>query len=128
MYKRQARGSSLFEENGFMMYQKLITHIHEFGALAAAQLHMSDSDIKGMMKYMPDIKAGRYSPNQLRALLNDLTADYITSMPVSYTPLIGCFAGISQGKMGTSMCLGLVLGMIVGIVIGTAVKNFKTKK
>ena len=77
-----ARGSSLFEENGFMTYQKLITHIHEFGALAAAQLHMSDSDIKGMMKYMPDIKAGRYSPNQLRALLNDLTADYITSMPI----------------------------------------------
>ena len=41
---------------------------------------------------------------------------------------IGCFAGISQGKLGTFMCLGLVLGMIVGIVIGTAVKNLKTKK
>ena len=46
-----------------------------------AQLHQSDSNIKAMLKYVPGVLTKRISMQELRPLLNNEVAPYITNMP-----------------------------------------------
>lgn len=73
---------SLRTKKGFAYYQELTGIIHSAGAVACAQLHQSDSDIKGMLKYVPGVLTKKITPMELRPLLTGLTGDYITKMPV----------------------------------------------
>lgn len=74
---------SLFDKRGFKRYRALTDAIHAGGAVACAQLHQSDSDILGMIRYLPGALLGRTSPDDLRKILNDRIGDYITNMPAS---------------------------------------------
>lgn len=40
-------------KKGFAHYKRLCELIHAAGSLACAQLHQSDSDVKGMLRYIP---------------------------------------------------------------------------
>lgn len=73
---------SLFGKRGFEWYRTLVDAIHEGGAVACAQLHQSDSDIRGMIRYIPGVLLGRTTPDDLRRLLNERVGDYITNMPL----------------------------------------------
>lgn len=72
---------SLYSKKGFAFYQKTVSAAHAHGAKICAQLHMSDSDIKGMIKYIPGVLTKRISMEQLRILLNEQVSGYITSLP-----------------------------------------------
>ena len=76
---------SLFTRKGAAYYRRLTAAAHEHGCLICAQLHQSDSDWKGMLRFLPDILTKRLSHEELRRLLNDQTSPYITA--VSYTHL-----------------------------------------
>ena len=47
-----------------------------------AQLHQSDSNIPGMIKYIPGVLTKRISMEELRPLLNQQVGPYITGLPV----------------------------------------------
>ena len=42
---------SLYSRKGFLRYRRITETIHQNGALAAAQLHMSDSQFSRLIKY-----------------------------------------------------------------------------
>lgn len=73
-------GFSLYSKKGFAHYQKLCQLIHAEGCLVCAQLHQSDSDFKGMLKYIPGVLTKRITPDQLRALLNQQVGPYVTGL------------------------------------------------
>lgn len=77
-----SHGPDLYSPEGTAFYRRVVEAVHAAGAKAAAQLHQSDSDIQGMMRFLPDIKAGKYTGPELRQLLNGLTGDYITNLPL----------------------------------------------
>lgn len=71
---------SLHSKKGFAHYQKLCQLIHAEGCLVCAQLHQSDSDFKGMLKYIPGVLTKRITPDQLRTLLNQQVGSYVTGL------------------------------------------------
>lgn len=71
---------SLYSRKGFLRYRRITETIHENGALAAAQLHMSDSQFRSLIKYLPGMIAGRIKPDEMRVLLNDTVSGYITGL------------------------------------------------
>ena len=54
---------------------------HDNDCKVCAQLHQSDSNIKAMLKYVPGVLTKRISMQELRPLLNNEVAPYITNMP-----------------------------------------------
>lgn len=72
---------SLYSKKGFAFYQKVVSAAHGHGAKVCAQLHMSDSDIKSMIRYIPGVLTKRISMEQLRVLLNERVSGYITDLP-----------------------------------------------
>ena len=77
-----SRGVCLHTEEGFGYYSRVVDAIHRNGAKACAQLHMSDSNFQALVKYIPDVKAGKISEDQLRVLLNEEVSPYITNLPL----------------------------------------------
>lgn len=73
---------SLFDKKGFAFYQKLTALIHAENCRVCAQLHQSDSNMKAMLKYVPGVLMKKISMQELRTLLNQEVAPYITNMPV----------------------------------------------
>ena len=71
---------SLYSRKGFLRYRRITDTIHQNGALAAAQLHMSDSQFSRLIKYLPGMITGKIKPNELRILLNNTVSDYITGL------------------------------------------------
>ena len=71
---------SLYSRKGFLRYRRITETIHQNGALAAAQLHMSDSQLSRLIKYLPGMITGKIKPNELRILLNNTVSDYITGL------------------------------------------------
>ena len=71
---------SLYSRKGFLRYRRITETIHQNGALAAAQLHMSDSQFSRLIKYLPGMITGKIKPNELRILLNNTVSDYITGL------------------------------------------------
>ena len=74
-------GPSLYSKKGFAFYQKLAKTVHQEGCLLCAQLHQSDSNFKGMLKYLPGLLTKKISADQLRELSNQQVGPYITSLP-----------------------------------------------
>lgn len=74
---------SLYSTKGFEFYRRVTEVIHKNGAKACAQLHVSDSDIKGMLRYVPGMLMKRITPDRLRELMNERTGPYITGIPES---------------------------------------------
>ena len=74
-------GKSLFDKKGFAFYEKVIGIAHDNDCKVCAQLHQSDSNIKAMLKYVPGVLTKRISMQELRPLLNNEVAPYITNMP-----------------------------------------------
>ena len=74
-------GQSLFTAKGFAAYQRITETIHREGCLVCAQLHQSDSNLKGMLKYIPGVLTKRISMEDLRPLLNEQVSPYITGLP-----------------------------------------------
>ena len=56
--------------------------IHAQGCKVCAQLHQSDSNLKGMIQYIPGVLTKRISMEELRPLLNQQVGPYITNLPV----------------------------------------------
>lgn len=77
-----SRGVCLHTEEGFAYYQRVVEAVHKYGAKVCAQLHMSDSNFAALAKYIPDVKQGKISEQQLRVLLNQEVSPYITNMPI----------------------------------------------
>lgn len=76
-------GPSLYTKKGVAFYRSLADAVHPENCLLCAQLHQSDSDLKGMVKYLPGLLTRRITPQQLRGLLNEQVGPYITSLPAA---------------------------------------------
>lgn len=74
-------GPSLFTKKRAAFYRALANAVHAHGCRLCAQLHQSDSDLKGMLRYLPGLLTKRISPQQLRTLLNQRVGPYITGLP-----------------------------------------------
>ena len=74
-------GPSLFSQKGFAHYRALTQAVHAEDCRICAQLHQSDADWKGMLKYLPALLTKRLSPDQLRQKLNQQVGPYITALP-----------------------------------------------
>ena len=72
---------SLFDKKGFAYYEKLTALVHSYDCRICAQLHQSDSNMVAMLKYVPGVLTKKITMQQLRTLLNDEVAPYITNMP-----------------------------------------------
>ena len=48
-------GQSLYSKKGFAHYQKLTEIAHKHDCRICAQLHQTDTNIKGMIKYIPGV-------------------------------------------------------------------------
>lgn len=75
-------GHSLYSKKGFAYYQKLTETAHKHNCLICAQLHQTDTNIKGMIKYIPGVLTKKISQKDLRPLLNAQVAPYITKLSV----------------------------------------------
>lgn len=75
-------GPSLYSKKGFAYYKSLTDAVHREGCKICAQLHQSDSNLKAMLKYIPGVLTKRISMEELRPLLNQQVAPYITNLPV----------------------------------------------
>ena len=73
---------SLYDKKGFQFYRTLADAVHREGCKLCAQLHQSDSNFKAMVKYIPQVAAGKISREELRPLLNQQVGPYITGLPV----------------------------------------------
>ena len=73
-------GHSLYSKKGFAHYQKLTEIVHRHGCLICAQLHQSDANLKGMIKYNPGVLSKKIKPQELRPLLNAQVAPYISNL------------------------------------------------
>lgn len=76
-------GPSLYSKKGFAYYKALADAVHAEGCKICAQLHQSDSNLKAMIKYIPGVLTKRISMEELRPLLNQQVAPYITNLPVN---------------------------------------------
>ncbi|SJZ51520.1 2,4-dienoyl-CoA reductase [Anaerorhabdus furcosa] len=74
---------SLHQKAGFNYYKELADLVHKENCLLSAQLHKSDSNFKGMIKYIPGILTKKITPNDLRKLLNDQVKVLINELPTS---------------------------------------------
>ena len=72
---------SLFDKKGFAWYQSLAEIIHSCGCKLCAQLHQTDSNMAAMLKYVPGVLTKKITMQQLRTLLNEEVAPYITNLP-----------------------------------------------
>lgn len=72
---------SLYQRKGQAYYRHLCDIIHQNGALACAQLHQSDSDMKWLLCQMPGMLTGRVKADQLRQQLNEHVGPYISGLP-----------------------------------------------
>ena len=63
-------GPSLYTSKGQKFYREIADTVHEQGCLLCAQLHQSDSDLKGMIRYIPGVLTKRLYMEELRPLLN----------------------------------------------------------
>lgn len=72
---------SLHSKMGFNYYKKLCEIIHKYDCKVCAQLHQSDSNLKGMLKYAPSVFTKRISKDELRNRLNQEIGTYISSLP-----------------------------------------------
>lgn len=72
---------SLFDKKGFAWYQSLTEIVHSCGCKLCAQLHQSDSNMAAMLKYVPGVLTKKITMQQLRTLLNEEVAPYITNLP-----------------------------------------------
>ena len=73
---------SLYTDKGQAFYRALADVVHREGCRLCAQLHQSDSNLKGMLKYIPGVLTKRISMEELRPLLNQQVGPYITGLPV----------------------------------------------
>lgn len=73
-------GPSLYSKKGFAFYKTLADAVHREGCKLCAQLHQSDSNLKAMVKYIPGVLTKRISMEELRPLLNQQVAPYITGL------------------------------------------------
>lgn len=73
---------SLYTRKGMEFYKALTSAVHSENCLVCAQLHQSDSNIRGMLKYVPGILSHKISAQQMRGLLNDEVGPYITALPL----------------------------------------------
>lgn len=76
-------GHSLYSKKGFAHYRKLADLAHRHNCLICAQLHQSDTNVRGMLKYIPGILTKRITPQELRPLLNAQVSPYITRLSLS---------------------------------------------
>ena len=72
---------SLFDKKGFAWYQRLAALAHSYDCKLCAQLHQSDSNMAAMLKYVPGVLTKKITMQQLRTLLNEEVAPYITNLP-----------------------------------------------
>lgn len=75
-------GPSLYSKKGFAYYKAMVDAVHSEGCRICAQLHQSDSNLKGMLKYIPGVLTKKISMEELRPLLNQQVGPYITGLPV----------------------------------------------
>src|SRR5699024_5579885 len=71
-------GPSLYTRKGQAYYREMADVVHREGCKLCAQLHQSDSNLKGMLRYIPGVLTHRISMEELRPLLNEQIAPYIT--------------------------------------------------
>ena len=73
-------GPSLYTKKGQAYYRAMADAVHPYGCKLCAQLHQSDSDLKGMIRYIPGVLTKRISMEELRPLLNQQVGPYITGL------------------------------------------------
>ena len=59
-------GPSLYSKKGFAYYKAMVDAVHSEGCRICAQLHQSDSNLKGMLKYIPGVLTKKISMEELR--------------------------------------------------------------
>lgn len=79
--RRAFFGKTLYSRKGFAFYQELCRTAHRYDCRICAQLHQSDSNIRGMLKYIPGVLTKKITQDQLRVLLNEQVEALINGMP-----------------------------------------------
>ncbi len=74
---------SLYTKKGMEFYKSLADIVHQEGCMLCAQLHQSDSNFKGMLKYVPGVITKRISADELRSIMNQQVGPYITNLPIT---------------------------------------------
>lgn len=74
---------SLYTKKGIEFYKSLADIVHQEGCMLCAQLHQSDSNFKGMLKYLPGVLTKRISADELRSIMNQQVGPYITNLPIT---------------------------------------------
>lgn len=74
---------SLYSKKGRAFYREMAQRVHQEGCLLCAQLHQSDTNLKGMLKDVPGMLTGRISRDELRTRMNQAVGPYITGLPLT---------------------------------------------
>ena len=74
-------GFSLFSKSGMAYYQEIADIVHAYGCKLCAQLHQSDSPMKQMFKYMPQMLSGKVTKADLKTIMAKETGIYISNLP-----------------------------------------------
>ena len=72
---------SLFSKKGFSFYCKITEIAHQYDCKVCAQLHQSDTPMKKMIKYLPQMLTKKITAMDLRRLMNEETGNYISGLP-----------------------------------------------
>lgn len=72
---------SLYSRRGFDRYRRLCDAAHAGGAKVCAQLHLTDSSFRPLLKYLPQMLTRKIGPQDMRVLLNGTVRDTVTRMP-----------------------------------------------
>ena len=89
---------SLWNQKGMEHYRKITDTIHAHDCMVCSQLHQSDSNFSGMIKYIPGILTGKISKMEMRSLLNQEVSSYISSMPADKVKDITASFGTAAEK------------------------------
>lgn len=71
---------ALTQPHSYVAYQKLVNQLHALNCRVSLQLHMSDSDFKKLLRYVPALLFHRMDAAELRIKLNETVSDTITQM------------------------------------------------
>ena len=94
---KSRHGRSLDSKAGFAHYQKLTEIAHANDCKICAQLFNSDSNFKGMLKYIPGILTKKISKQELRTIMNQGVGKYITEIPTKKVQAITTAFGDAAG-------------------------------
>lgn len=71
---------SFYDEKSIQYYHNLVKIAHNNGSAIAVQLHMTDTNTDKVHSLLPELKAGKITPQELRDRVNAMIPDFIMNL------------------------------------------------